>query len=167
MEIAGTVAGMDLAPEQVRIGRPPVAPRGPAIGGRIAVVAALLLAVGLGAAAFALWPGSGVLVSANGPIDSPLVAAQKTCSLPTAYAAVGDGGKTMTVQTVSEKTPTAGITYGQLECLWRALKVSDAVKSQMESTRALDGRQSGDWPGFHATWTYHPDHGLQLIVTAA
>ena len=32
------------------------------------------------------------------------------------------------------------------------------------STRALDGRQSATWAQFEASWTYHPDDGLDVLV---
>jgi hypothetical protein len=37
----------------------------------------------------------------------------------------------------------------------------------MESTRALDGMQSATWSSYEVTWTYHPDDGLDLIITYA
>jgi hypothetical protein len=34
----------------------------------------------------------------------------------------------------------------------------------MEQTRALDGRQSETWEDFSASWTYHPDNGLDVLI---
>jgi hypothetical protein len=48
-----------------------------------------------------------------------------------------------------------------------ALKVPQAVRSHMEQTRALDGRQTDTWPGFTASWTYHPEQGLDVVVQVA
>jgi hypothetical protein len=36
----------------------------------------------------------------------------------------------------------------------------------MEQTRALDGRQQDTWGGYTASWSYHPDSGMELIVQA-
>jgi hypothetical protein len=34
----------------------------------------------------------------------------------------------------------------------------------MDSTSALNGRQEDSWQEFTASWTYHPDNGIDLIV---
>jgi hypothetical protein len=34
----------------------------------------------------------------------------------------------------------------------------------MEKTRALDGRQTASWSFIEASWTYHPDNGLDVII---
>ncbi|MDQ1680998.1 MAG: hypothetical protein QOI42_1857 [Frankiaceae bacterium] len=41
-----------------------------------------------------------------------------------------------------------------------------AVVARMGKTRALDGTQSADGRHVHATWTYHPDHGLNVVLEA-
>jgi hypothetical protein len=35
----------------------------------------------------------------------------------------------------------------------------------MEGTRALDGRQTQTADGYSYTWSYHPDNGLDIIIT--
>ena len=30
--------------------------------------------------------------------------------------------------------------------------------------RALDGRQTGTWDDFEASWGYHPDDGINLVI---
>lgn len=49
-------------------------------------------------------------------------------------------------------------------CILGAVDISDAVIAQMDGTRALNGRQTGSWDGFTASWTYHPNSGLNIIV---
>lgn len=39
-----------------------------------------------------------------------------------------------------------------------------AVVGRMENTRALDGTLTADGDGVRASWTYHPDDGLNLVV---
>lgn len=41
------------------------------------------------------------------------------------------------------------------------------MTAQMDSTRALDGMQTAEWDTFEAKWTYHPDDGLDVIITEA
>jgi hypothetical protein len=41
-----------------------------------------------------------------------------------------------------------------------------SVSEQVWATRALDGRVQETWPGYTASWTYHPDSGLQMVIKA-
>ena len=47
------------------------------------------------------------------------------------------------------------------------LGAPDAVWAKMERTRALDGMEEATWDQFTATWTYHPDNGLDIIIEEA
>ncbi|MEL7975770.1 hypothetical protein AAG589_07880 [Isoptericola sp. F-RaC21] len=44
------------------------------------------------------------------------------------------------------------------------LDVPTRVVTLIESTRALDGMQSDTWDEFTATWSYHPDDGLEIVI---
>jgi hypothetical protein len=46
------------------------------------------------------------------------------------------------------------------------LGFSSAVIDRMNTTRALDGTLSADGKNCNVTWTYHPDHGLQMVFEA-
>ncbi|WP_202805228.1 hypothetical protein [Micromonospora lupini] len=96
--------------------------------------------------------------------DSPLEAARQTCGAGREdWAMLGDDGRSLTLQSVGEER--TGLKLEQLQCYWTELKVPDAVIAQIEGTRALDGRQSGEWEDMRASWIYHPDSGLQMIIT--
>lgn len=41
-----------------------------------------------------------------------------------------------------------------------------AVMQRIGNTRALDGTLTADGDGVSATWTYHPDDGLSLVIEA-
>lgn len=58
-------------------------------------------------------------------------------------------------------------TFGDVTCLLGMLDAPSGVESRMENTRALDGTQESEWGDYSASWTYHPDDGLNLIVTVA
>ncbi|HET7415312.1 MAG TPA: hypothetical protein VFI97_06405 [Arthrobacter sp.] len=75
---------------------------------------------------------------------------------------VGDGGQSISMQT--EGMESVGATYTDVVCVLEELGVSDSVTARMETTRALDGRLSGTWDGFSASWGYHPDSGLNIVV---
>jgi hypothetical protein len=101
--------------------------------------------------------------AAESPAQSALVLAQQKCVSNSPYATIGDAGATLILQ--SQGDEQRGITYAQLDCFWRQLKVTDAIKSEIETTRALDGRQSAQWGPFSAFWSYHPDDGLRMTIT--
>ncbi len=50
-----------------------------------------------------------------------------------------------------------------LKNMLQQLGFSSAVVSRMYRTRALDGTQSATGEHANATWTYHPDPGLQIV----
>ena len=73
-----------------------------------------------------------------------------------------------------------------VECIKMVTRLPDHVHAQMQQTSALQGRQSAEWdvdtdripqaqlktkPMAHArlsaSWTYHPDNGLDVIMTIA
>lgn len=49
-----------------------------------------------------------------------------------------------------------------LSPMLQKLGFSSAVIARMESTRALDGTQTAQGKNCNVSWTYHPDHGLDL-----
>jgi hypothetical protein len=108
--------------------------------------------------------GAGKAEPKTSPTPKPLEQAKATCAASSDAVEVGDGGKTLTIDGKGKKD-FSGLETTQVVCILKALKVSDAVISQMDSTRALDGRQSAEWEGYSASWTYHPDAGLDVIVT--
>lgn len=92
-----------------------------------------------------------------------LVAAQTTCDPGKFGTTVADGNKTLVINGKGAED-TAGITVDAEVCILKELGVSSAATAHMESTRALDGRQSDAWGDYRASWSYHPDSGLDLVV---
>ena len=56
--------------------------------------------------------------------------------------------------------------FASLPPMLSDLGFSSAVIDRMDSTRALDGTLSADGKNCNVTWTYHPDHGLQMVFEA-
>ncbi len=152
---------------------PPSKPRGPAgLRGRygrlrtLALVAVVALLVGLaGGYLLARSAGDDNTASAqpSTSADSSMQAARSNCGAQYAVV-VSDGGRTLVIDGQG-KEDSSGVSTSVLDCLLDQLHAPTSVVEQMYSTRALDGRQQADWPNYHASWTYHPDHGLDLIVT--
>lgn len=81
------------------------------------------------------------------------------CKLQTGTTAnFGDEGLTLTL--------SGNMLFSMQECILNELDVPDSVLAQIGATRALDGMQRAEWGTVKATWTYHPDDGLDLILTS-
>lgn len=92
-----------------------------------------------------------------------ITGAVEECGLSEAVGVtVMDEGRSVTLQT--EGKETYGAAYDEVVCVLDGLDMPESVKSRMTSTRSLDGMQEGTWPGYAATWNYHPDDGLHIIV---
>jgi hypothetical protein len=81
------------------------------------------------------------------------------------YVEVGDDGRTLTIDGDGEEG--LGMSYEATAELLDALGAPDAIVSRMGQTRALDGTQEGSWEGYEATWTFHPDAGLDIVIELA
>ncbi|MPZ14296.1 MAG: hypothetical protein GEU73_07705 [Chloroflexi bacterium] len=79
-------------------------------------------------------------------------------------AVLGDGGYTLILDHKGERD-RHGMSMENIAEVLALLDVPDSVVAQMDGTRAMDGRQSAEWDGITATWQYHPDSGLDLILT--
>jgi hypothetical protein len=99
------------------------------------------------------------------PEMTRLQQAAEECVESATGVTVGDAGKTMIISAAGADTGEEA-TIDELACILRALDVTDAVTSQIDQTRALDGRQEADWGSFHASWTYHPDDGVNMVIEA-
>ncbi|GAA2197084.1 hypothetical protein [Sinomonas flava] len=97
------------------------------------------------------------------PGSTPFPAALEKCEVTdSSYFRTGDEGMSLTIRSKGKEDPGANMT--DVACVLRALEVPDSVVSKMDSTRALDGRQSGRWKNLEASWTYHPDSGMNLLL---
>lgn len=106
--------------------------------------------------------GSGGSWLGSGP--TPIETAVETCDLTdSAGISVGDAGQSLTVQTTGAEN-SYGADVTDLACVLAELDASDSVMARMDSTRALDGRQTGTWDVFEASWGYHPDDGVNLVI---
>ncbi|MDK1361629.1 hypothetical protein QNO00_15350 [Arthrobacter sp. zg-Y1219] len=117
-------------------------------------------AVGLG---FGLIAGIG-LGQINIPFSSNAIEeAAESCSVTDTYGIdIGDNGQSISMS--SEGEDSTGADYADISCLLAEMDIPDSVESRIGTTRALDGRQSADWDEFTASWGYHPDSGLNIVV---
>lgn len=91
---------------------------------------------------------------------------------------VGDSGGSLAVTAFSGDPLSPSLRQPeQLDCLLEGIQTPDHVTRSMDTTRALDGRQDASWDFLapegdaawdgqvSAEWSYHPDSGMNLIVT--
>ena len=81
------------------------------------------------------------------------------------FIQLGDEGQSLSMQTEGEESPGADV--ADVVCVLGELNVPDSVLTRLSSTRALDGRQSADWSDYSASWGYHPDNGLDIVIELA
>lgn len=98
--------------------------------------------------------------------ETTLEQAKQECAEETDAVRVGDDGQSMVISRVAaDENPGADLF--ELTCILSVVEMPDAAVSQLDSTRALDGRQDASWDDFTASWTYHPNSGLELILQEA
>lgn len=78
-------------------------------------------------------------------------------------AQLGDAGQSLTLDSRGQED-FDGLSYDSVQCVLEDLDVPDATMNLIETTRALDGRQTGSWDGIDATWSFHPDNGVNVTL---
>jgi len=158
-EVPGPQAAEENAPEATATVGEPSLPElnGPARSrrGRAIVLGVVASVVALGAV---------LIVLAVRGDESALARAHEAC-LPDGADGIrlADDDRTLLIDTQGDDD-LVGAEYTDVACLLLELEVPDRVVAQIDSTRALDGRQSDAWDRFTAMWSYHPDSGLDLLV---
>jgi hypothetical protein len=75
-----------------------------------------------------------------------------------------DNGATLIMSTAGTETTTPSTDWDTVGCVLRELDASTATLNLITETRALDGRQEKTWKGIDASWTYHPNDGLNMTL---
>jgi hypothetical protein len=101
---------------------------------------------------------------------SPTLRQNIPAALRTAYTRCGgvgeisDGDKTLYVNTQGEKANSGTASITELYCVLDSLEPPSYVTIKMRQTRAFDGQVSEKWGSFEASWTFHPDAGLDVLI---
>ena len=99
-------------------------------------------------------------------LGSPMTDAAATCEIKdNPWITVGDEGRSVSMKSSGEES--AGADFEDVACVLLELKTPDSIISRIDSTRALDGRQTGTWDDYSASWGYHPDNGLDIVIETA
>ena len=99
------------------------------------------------------------------PVKTDLQLAKDYCNVlypkGKQYVEVTDNGQTLLVDTESE--------YGSIEnagCFLAYIDTPRRITSAMSNTTALMGAQTDQANGYTYRWTYHPDNGVNIIVSS-
>jgi hypothetical protein len=155
-------------------GTPPPAPKKsrktPAIDGAV-IAGVLLVGGGVTALVIAAHTDTGQKMASAAGVAvvaqrSPFEDVQARCDPAGSGTTIADDGKTFVIDSSGEED-SSGISYESFSCILNAINMPTAVQSHIGDTRALDGRQEDSWEGFTASWSYHPDDGLDMIIRVA
>ncbi|MCG2798986.1 MAG: hypothetical protein L6367_10655 [Cellulomonas sp.] len=96
-----------------------------------------------------------------------LTDAVRTCGLTGSTGIeLGDGGASLTFD-MKGKDDLSGAHVESINCLFGKLDMPSAVSSHMNQTTSMDGRQTESWGNLTISWSYHPDRGLDGVLTIA
>lgn len=87
--------------------------------------------------------------------------AYDSCGTPSGVS-VSDNGTTISVDTAGEED-YSGASYGDLVCVINAVKTPSYINDGIMSVRAMDGRQTQEFDGIVVSYSYHPDHGMDIV----
>lgn len=104
-------------------------------------------------------------------VAAAAAAAEDDARLSTAYEAcqgddhtgtltLSDQGHTVVVDTGSKYGSTAG-----MECVLEELATPQSIIAAIGRTTSLMGVQEDDHDGIAYSWTYHPDNGVNMVIT--
>jgi len=131
---------------------PVVAGFGGLVVGSAITVAAFTAAAGISAA------------SADTSKSTQFADAVTSCDANPNWAVVGDEGRSLTIENKGDEDGF-GVSTDQLFCIVDALGAPQAVTSHMGQTTSMDGRQTESWGDITLTFSYHPDRGMDSILT--
>lgn len=91
--------------------------------------------------------------------------AVETCGVANATGfLMGDGGTSLTFDMKGDDQLT-GANILDIYCVLGELAIPASVSSHMGQTTSMDGRQSATWDNLEISWSYHPDRGMDGVVT--
>ncbi|MGF0116035.1 hypothetical protein ACQFYA_06855 [Promicromonospora sp. Marseille-Q5078] len=128
-----------------------------ALGGMVVGASVVALALSLGG------PAPSGDATDTGPGAAAFEAAYDSCG-PSDGMELVDDSTTLALDVQGDDDLT-GTSYTTVDCVLSALETPSRVTELMYSTRALDGRQTDSWDGITTSWGYHPDTGLDLLLT--
>ena len=97
-------------------------------------------------------------------VSTSLSDAVDSCHAGGIYARLASDQTSLTLEGFNDSGN--GLTTPVFQCVLRELDTPSSVRERMYATRAIDGTQSEEWGSYKATWTYEPEQGLTVIISA-
>jgi hypothetical protein len=100
--------------------------------------------------------------AADAQADARLSNAYETC-LPDdtgATVSLSDEGRTVVIDTRSEYGSVSG-----MQCIVGQLDTPESTIAAISRTTSMMGVQEDDHDGISYSWSYHPDNGLNMVIT--
>lgn len=144
--------------------RPRVSPiltgiSGVAVGAGLTLAIVLPLTLGTGDGS----PQAGGAGQANDHTSTALADAAQACGSPDGVT-VEDNGTTLAFNHRGEDEYSGG-DITEIVCVFTELEMPTRISTHMSQTTSMDGRQTASWDGWEVQWSYHPDRGMDGIVT--
>ena len=86
------------------------------------------------------------------------------CSVSSPYARLASDKTSLTL--VAYGDGANGLSQTDFRCILDELDTPSSVRERMLITRAVDGAQHEEWNVYRVTWTYHPEDGLSVVLSA-
>lgn len=152
------VAGGTMSPPVAPFGAAPIKERmNPWVAGGIgAVVGVVATAAIFG---LAILSNGTSMNSAVEQIDTAVTA----CDNPDGITIVDDGEAVIFDNQGEEDY--SGASVEEIACVLIGLEMPSYVIDQMSRTTALAGNQTTSWDNYEVQWTYHPDRGLDGVIS--
>lgn len=89
--------------------------------------------------------------------------AVSACGYPSGIEVADEGG-TLTFDHEGEED-FGGADILDIGCVLGSLGMPERVATHMNQTTSMDGRQTETWDQFEIQWSYHPDRGMDGVVS--
>lgn len=86
------------------------------------------------------------------------------CSISSPHARLASDKTSLTL--VAYGDGANGLSQTDFRCILDELDTPSSVRERMLITRAVDGAQHEEWNVYRVTWTYHPEDGLSVVLSA-
>lgn len=128
----------------------------------IGLAAGTVLGLLIGSAASG---GAGI---AGGLNQKKIDQAVETCAIDSEGFTVMNDGSAISLNTKGKDyTDTGTSNFLAYYCMLNELGVPETTQEKMDHTRAMDGAQSDTWDSLKASWSYHPDSGVNVVIEGA
>ena len=107
--------------------------------------------------------GAGVYYSRFAP-ENKLADVVKECGARGRGVRLAGDRTSLTMEAFGDGS--GGVSTPVFQCVLERLGTPSAVRERMGETRAIDGTREESWGSYRATWTYHPDQGLHVVISA-